>query len=216
MKKLSLLIAVIFVTAILFAQMPGGMPGGGMGQSNMGHIYGKLTDATGKPVGDASVMLMQKKMDTVSKKIKEILVKGMITKSNGDFNFEELPTRANLVLKISIGGFKPMEQAVSFMPKFTPGAAAPTTGGMPSFDKDLGNIKLITDAKQLQDVVITSATPSIRLSADKKIFNVEKNIMSAGGTGLDVMRNVPSVNVDIDGNVTLRNSAPQILVDGRC
>ena len=39
--------------------------------------------------------------------------------------------------------------------------------------------------------------------------------MSAGGTGLDVMRNVPSVNVDIDGNVTLRNAAPQILVDGR-
>ena len=55
----------------------------------------------------------------------------------------------------------------------------------------------------------------IRLDIDKKIFNVEKNIMSAGGTGLDVMRNVPSVNVDIDGNVTLRNSAPQLFVDGR-
>jgi len=34
--------------------------------------------------------------------------------------------------------------------------------------------------------------------------------MSAGGTGVDVMRNVPSVNVDIDGNVTMRNSAPQL------
>ena len=39
--------------------------------------------------------------------------------------------------------------------------------------------------------------------------------MSAGGTGLTVMRNVPSVNVDVDGNVALRYSPPQLLVDGR-
>jgi len=84
----------------------------------------------------------------------------------------------------------------------------------PSFNKDLGNIKLVTDFKQLQDVTITSVSPSVRLNTDKKIFNVEKNIMSSGGTG-HVMRNVPSVNVDTDGNVTLRNSPPQLLVDGR-
>jgi hypothetical protein len=97
------------------------------------------------------------------------------------------------------------------------GASMPGGGmpSMPSFDKDLGNIKLTINAKQLETVVITSSTPGIKLNADKKIFNVEKNIMSAGGTGLDVMRNVPSVNVDIDGNVTMRNSAPQLLVDGR-
>ena len=44
---------------------------------------------------------------------------------------------------------------------------------------------------------------------------LKKNIVSAGGTALDVMKNVPSVNVDIDGNVTLRNAAPQLYVDGR-
>ncbi|MEJ7914237.1 MAG: outer membrane beta-barrel family protein, partial [Chitinophagaceae bacterium] len=41
------------------------------------------------------------------------------------------------------------------------------------------------------------------------------NITSAGGSAVDVMKNVPSVSVDIDGNVTLRNNAPQIFVDGR-
>ena len=96
-----------------------------------------------------------------------------------------------------------------------PGATKPGAGSIPSFDKDLGNIKLVIDSKQLQDVTITSVSPSVRLNADKKIFNIEKNIMSAGGTGLDVMRNVPSVNVDIYGNVPLRNSPPQLLVDGR-
>lgn len=214
MKKILLIITIVFAHYLVMAQMPGGMPGN-MSAGNMGHVYGKLVDTDGKPVNGASVMLMAKKVDSVTKKVKEILVKGMITKSNGDFNFEELSIRGILTMKVSSSGFKPFSQPISFLPKMEPGAAKPPIGGMPSFDKDLGNIKLDTDAKQLQDVVVTSVTPSIRLNADKKIFNVEKNIMSAGGTGLDVMRNVPSVNVDIDGNVTLRNSAPQLLVDGR-
>ena len=53
------------------------------------------------------------------------------------------------------------------------------------------------------------------MDIDKKVFNVDKNIVSAGGTALDVMRNVPSVQVDIDGNVTMRNASPQIYIDGR-
>ncbi len=221
MKKFLLLIAVFIFTTGLFAQMPpGAMPGNGAMQApgNIGHVYGKITDADGKPIGDASVMLMQTKMDTTTKKMKQVLVKGMITKSNGDFNFEELPLMGKLVLKISTTGYKAMEQEVSFMPKRDPAAATTPPAqrpSMPSFDKDLGNIKLTPDAKQLQDVVVTAVSPSVRLSGDKKIFNVEKNIMSAGGTGLDVLRNVPSVNVDIDGNVTMRNSAPQLLIDGR-
>ena len=217
MKKILLLIAIIITSLGVFAQMPAGMQPGGMnkGMGNVGHVYGKLTDADGKPVTGASVMLMRKKMDSTTKKMKEVLVKGMITKSNGDFSFDELSTTGNLQLKISSSGFKATDQAISFLPKMEPGATKPAAGSMPSFDKDLGNIKLVTDSKQLQDVTITSVSPSVRLNADKKIFNVEKNIMSAGGTGLDVMRNVPSVNVDIDGNVTLRNSPPQLLVDGR-
>ena len=63
--------------------------------------------------------------------------------------------------------------------------------------------------------MVTASTPTMKLELDKKVFNVEKNIVSAGGTGLDVMRNVPSVNVDIDGNVTLRGATPTIFVDGR-
>jgi outer membrane receptor protein involved in Fe transport len=53
------------------------------------------------------------------------------------------------------------------------------------------------------------------MGIDRKIFNVDRNLVSAGGTAIDVMKNVPSVSVDIDGNVTLRNNAPQIFVDGR-
>src|SRR6185437_5258974 len=55
----------------------------------------------------------------------------------------------------------------------------------------------------------------LQMNIDRKVFNVDKSLTSAGGTAVDVMKNVPSVNVDIDGNVTLRNSTPQIYIDGR-
>ena len=53
------------------------------------------------------------------------------------------------------------------------------------------------------------------MDIDKKVFSVDKNIVSTGGTAVDIMKNVPSVNVDLDGNVSLRNASPQIFVDGR-
>ncbi len=210
MRKLIILLTAIVFSTGLMAQAPGFMPAVG---GNAGRVFGKLVDADGKPVADASVMLMHKQLDSATKKMKEILLKAMITKANGEFSFEELPVRGGLTLKVSSTGFKNYQLPISFMPE--KGEAAAPGGGMPSFEKDLGNIQLSTDSKDLQNVTITSVTQSIKLDADKKVFNVDKNIMSAGGTAVDVMRNVPSVNVDIDGNVTMRNAAPQLLVDGR-
>jgi len=206
MMKIAFLVTILIVANGLFAQMPGGGPGPGAGAANMGHVFGKITDSAGKPLADVSVVLLQNRVDPASKKSKEVLLKGAVTKNNGEFNFEELPIMASLKLKISISGYKPMEQTISFRP---------AAGGPPSFDKDLGKLKLSNDVKQLETVTVTANKPLVRLDADKKVFNVEKNIVSAGGTAVDVMKSVPSVNVDIDGNVTLRNSAPQIYVDGR-
>ena len=97
------------------------------------------------------------------------------------------------------------------MPK--PSGASPSkpgdmSGAMNGFDKDLGNIKLSFDIRQLQSVTVTASKPTLKMDIDKRTYNVEKDIVNAGGTALDVMKNVPSVNVDIDGNVLLRNSAP--------
>ncbi|MEO8770246.1 MAG: TonB-dependent receptor, partial [Ferruginibacter sp.] len=210
MRKILIVIVAVMITGTLFAQMPQGGPGK-MGASSAGHIYGKITDANGKPVGEATVLLMQNKFDSTSKKSKQLLFKNFITAGNGDFTFEDLPVGSKYVLKISNTGYKALDIPVSFFGKKDPNS----NPGIPSFEKDLGNIKLDADVKDLQAVTVTSNTSSLRLSGDKKIFNVEKNIMSVGGTGVDVMRNVPSVNVDIDGNITMRNAAPQLLVDGR-
>ena len=221
----TLLTAVLFCT-LLKAQMPQGATGGQRAATpSIGRVYGKILDANGKAISEASVMVMQTKMDTVTKKMKQVLLKGAVTETNGDFDFDHLSIMGNLQLKISATGFALVSMPISFMPKGGMGtlqkppssapAGMPAMGAMPSFEKDFGNIKLAVDAKQLQSVTVTATAPGIKLNGDRKIFNVEKNIMSAGGTGVDVMRNVPSVNVDIDGNITLRNSAPQLLVDGR-
>ncbi len=216
MKKILLLLAAIILKISVFAQPPGGgkMPAA----ANIGHVYGKLVDSAGKPVSDASVILLQTRFDTASKKTKDVLLKGLTTKANGEFSFEELPMFGKLKLKISATGYKAIEQNVSFqMP--APSGGAPKQGDMSqamnAFDKDLGNIKMLNDVKQLQTVTVTASKPTLRMDIDKKVYNVEKDIVNAGGTALDVMKNVPSVNVDIDGNVTLRNSTPQIYIEGR-
>lgn len=214
MKKFLSLLSLAFIVFHASAQMPADVPGSRTsrpGIPSIGHIYGKIVDSSGKGIQDASVMILQSRFDSTTHKKKDILLKGGATKSNGDFSFEELPVVGVLTLKISAVGFGNIEQTASFM------AGRPASGGalVPNFEKDLGKIKLLPDARQLQTVTVTGTKSLMKLDIDKKVFNVEKNIVSAGGTGVDVMKNVPSVNVDIDGNVSLRNSAPQLLVDGR-
>jgi hypothetical protein len=83
-------------------------------------------------------------------------------------------------------------------------------------DKDLGNIKIEADATNLGNVTVTStAKPQFEMGIDRKIFNVDKNLMAAGQTATEIMKNIPSLNVDIDGNVTLRNASPTIFIDNR-
>jgi hypothetical protein len=64
-------------------------------------------------------------------------------------------------------------------------------------------------------VEIVGEKPAYTMAIDKRVFNVDKNLSSIGGTATDVLKQVPSVNVDIDGNVSVRNGTPTIFVDGR-
>ncbi|PSL19917.1 TonB-dependent receptor [Chitinophaga ginsengisoli] len=208
MQKFLWLIAMLTISLQLSAQQrPGGFAGGK--PPSIGRLYGKILDNEGKPMPYTSVIVFQNRFDSATRTKKDVLIKGVITQNNGEFNLEELPIIGPLVLKVSATGFKPYSQVVSFITK------KPAPGTMPSFDKDLGNIKLTSDISQLQGVTVTASKPLMKVDMDKKVFNVEKNISSAGGTALDVMKNVPSVNVDIDGNMTMRNAAPQLYIDGR-
>jgi len=224
MKKI-LLVAIIFIiSSQLFAQYPsGGGANKGRQMPAIGHIYGKVVDSLGKPLAGASIVLLQNKFDSTTKKTKQLLFKGATTEANGDFDFSELPF-FGITMKISAVGYKPFEEKISFQPKAPAGNAAPGGQGnqaqqmsnmMGAMDKDLGNIKLQPDVNTLQTVTVSAAAGSLKMDIDKKTFNVDKNLVSAGGTAVDIMKNVPSLQVDIDGNVKLRNATPQIYIDGR-
>ncbi len=233
-RNLVTTIALSFFFALTsFAQAPGGQPGakpaapGAPGAArqappSIGRAYGKITDSTGQPMGPATAVILKSTVDPTTKKKKLILLKGMDTKANGEFNFEDLPIVAPLVLRVSATGYKSQDITFTIMPAQAAPAVAPAgqsnaspLANLPSFEKNLGTVKLAIDVTQLATATVVGKTPPMKLELDKKVFNVAQNIVSAGGTGVDVMRNVPSVNVDIDGNVTLRGSTPTIFVDGR-
>lgn len=201
----------------LSAQFPGGGAARGGGQNmNVGHFYGKVIDAaTNKPIDAASVQLLQNKLDTATKKRKDVIVSGMLTTKKGEFTLENLPVMASYKLIITAIGYKTIEQKPAFVLNMAGAKPGDMSSMMSAVDKDLGNIKMETDTQQLEGVTVTADKPLLTMSIDRKIFNVEKNLASVGGTAVDVMKNVPSLNVDIDGNVTLRNAPPQIFVDGR-
>jgi outer membrane receptor protein involved in Fe transport len=214
----------IFTVVVLFlvscgamAQNPmGGGNRAGTGQQMAGRFYGKLVDAkSGKPIEYASVQLVQNKFDTATRKRKEVVIAGMLTRANGEFSLENIPSSGQFKLKVTVVGFKDYEQPVAFDMKTGGGANSDFSSLLGGLDKDLGNIKLDIEEKTMENVTVTSSKPGLQLGIDRKIFNVDKNLVSAGGSAVDVMRNVPSINVDIDGNVTMRNNTPQIFVDGR-
>lgn len=81
---------------------------------------------------------------------------------------------------------------------------------------ELGKIKLEKNVQNVEGVNIRAEKSSVEFKLDKRVFNVGKDISSTGMGALDVLNNVPSVNVDIDGAISLRNnSGVQILINGK-
>ncbi|HEY6082055.1 MAG TPA: TonB-dependent receptor, partial [Chitinophagaceae bacterium] len=166
---------------------------GGMQMPRIGHLFGRIMDAsTNKPVEFAAVSLLKEKDSTV--------VNGMLTQGNGDFSLENVPF-GQFILRINFIGYNSRYKNVTVTPQKP--------------EQDLGNFKLSASTHGLKEAVVTANKSTFTMGIDKKVFNVEKSLASVGGTATDVLRQVPTVNVDIDGNVTLRNGSPTIFVDGK-
>lgn len=224
MKNIVLATFLIFQSLISIAQFSGGgRPGGGRmsSQMNIGHFYGKIVDSkTGKGLEGVTIQLKGNKFDTATKQMKEAILKTVLTESNGDFSLEGLMLFGSFKLKVSAIGFKTLEKQISFGIKMPQQGQTPDAAAMQQMmalaDKDLGNLKIEVDATDLGAVTVTAtAKQQFELGIDRKIFNVDKSITAAGQTASELMKSIPSVSVDIDGNVTLRNATPTIFIDGR-
>lgn len=224
MKNFFLFIFLCLIAIAGFSQFPGRQ---GNGQNmNAGHFYGKIMDsASGKGIDGATVQLLGKRFDTTTKKMREAILATVVTTPKGEFSLDNLPVMGNFTLRVNALGYKDLSKQVTFGLKFQQNKSANQSAsdqqdrisqiaGM--IDKDLGNIKLQAAETTLANVTVTStAKPFFEMGVDRKIFNVDKNLVTTGQTATEVMKQIPSLNVDIDGNVTMRNAAPQLFIDGR-
>ena len=202
-----LLSFLIVVSSYAFAQAQppkGNRQGGGPRQAMVGKVYGKIIDADTKKPVEYAVVQVFKAVAAGEDSTKAPLIGGGISAANGDFSVENVPVGESLTLAVNFVGYG------IYRSKFTLNAGQ----GMGMPEKDLGNIKLAVSST-MKEVVIDGGDSDYKIEFDKRIYDVEKNPMNAGGTAEDVLRNIPSVQVDLDGNVSMRNAAPQIFIDGR-
>jgi len=160
-----------------------------------GKIKGAVVDAKSKtPLEYATVALYSADENK--------LISGTITDYLGHFKLD-----------------KPIEGEYYLLISFI-GLADEKTGNFTVTDKhsnlNLGNVFLEPDTEVLNEVEIVEKRASIEYKIDKKVINVDKQLTAEAGTAIDVLESVPSVQVDIEGNVTLRGSTGfTVLIDGK-
>lgn len=169
-------------------------------------LYGKVLDTDNKGIPAATVEVYIKRKNAGNESSYDSLIAGTLTKNNGDFTFVNFTMPDSFSLNISNMGYTFRSQVVKL-------SAANKSVSPPQID--LGNIKLEKEATALQEIKVVGTKPTLQMGIDRKVFTVDKSITSTGGTAIDVMRNIPSVTVDVNGEVQLRNTSPQIFVDGR-
>src|SRR5258705_9977222 len=176
MRRIIAVLVSFLASYTLFAQVPqvGGNRPAGNRQMPTGNLYGKLIDSkSSKPIEYASVQLLANKYDSVSKKRKETTVAGMLTKANGEFRLENIPVFGPLKLKVTVVGFNPFEQPVSFDIKMGGGNNGDMTALLGAVDKDLSQIEIDVDEKTLEKVTVTASNPGLRVGHDPKGFNAD-------------------------------------------
>lgn len=125
-------------------------------------------------------------------------LQGGITNKEGIFNFEIFPGRYTITTEY-----------ISFEKDIKEGVVLKES-------KDLETIALVIEVNSLNEVELTAERTEVEIRLDKRVYNVGKDITVRGGSVSDVMDNIPSVSVDVEGNISLRgNDNVRILVNGK-
>ena len=154
-------------------------------------VSGKVLDVdTGQALEYATISL--------SNQLKKDEITGGITDENGNFSIEVKPGMYNIKIDyISFESFTKEKVVVRS-------------------DLSLGEVKLNIDVNLLEEVEVRAERTEVEIRLDKKIYNIGQDITVRGGSVSDVLANIPSLEVDIDGNVSLRgNSNVKILINGK-
>lgn len=155
-------------------------------------ITGRLFDAaTRQPLDFANV--------SISPSTDNTPVTGVVTDENGRFSIGNIPN-GEYTVHCSFMGYTEQTRTVLLQGK----------------PLNIGKIYLSEDTQQLQEVEVVAQGSTMRFELDKKVFSVDQNIASTGGSATDVLENIPSVDVDQEGNISLRNSeSVEIWINGK-
>jgi len=213
MRYIFLLCLSFFITNVLPAQIDKEpIPSADVDEMQLksdNSILGKVTDIqNNKGIEAASVQLFAHITDPASHQVKDSLIAAMLSKANGDFHFTNIFPFRDLQIRISAVGYGSYSNVFQFL-------QTKDSTRKSIVHKDLGNIVMSRENERLEGVTIMASRPAMKMGIDKKVFDVDKTLSAKGGTAVDVMKNIPSVSVDVDGNIELRNSSPTIFIDGR-
>jgi outer membrane receptor protein involved in Fe transport len=194
MRKLFTLSVSVLILINSVAQRPQGdysrenLPGEGI-------ITGKVQDQVTETFVEYATVGIYRHRDSS-------LITGTITDEDGIFVLKDLPYGFYYV-ELSFIGYKKSRISKIRL----------TTGNR---IVDLGVIKLEPAYTSLEQVEVVADRPHIEYKIDRKVVTVSEDVSSAGGTAVDVLENTPSIQTDVEGNVTLRGSSNfKVLVDGK-
>ncbi len=160
-------------------------------------LTGRVLDAeSNKPIESATVQIYSLK-DTTK------LVKGTATDAEGNFVLADFRP-GKFELRVSVIGYNTSKiKEVDVLPM--------------NPEVSVGDIKIKAGSEFVtSEITVEAEKNMMEMGIDKKVFNVEKDIMSQSGSATDILRNIPSVTVDSDGNISLRGSGNvRILINGK-
>lgn len=156
-------------------------------------VKGKIVDAGGSALDFVNVKLTSK-TDNAS-------VYGAISDENGQFAVEGVPA-GEYELDVTFVGYQTIKRSVAIK----------------SLNEQvaLGKLVLREDAKMLGEVEVVGQASQMRFDIDKKVFNVDQNLAASGASASEMLQGIPSVDVDNEGNVSLRNSTSvEVWINGK-
>lgn len=189
MRKLLVILNLIFVYSLIWSQAPESTA---VEKPRKGVLVtGKVVDKnSGEPLEFATISLHKKSDNN--------LIAGSTSKRNGEFTIET--SEREFYIRIGFLGYNTKEIREYSLSK----------GRV-----NLKSIAIEPDSEVLDEIAVVGEKSQTVFKLDKRVFNVGKDLSGAGGSALDILNNVPSVDVSIEGNVSLRgNTNVQILING--
>ncbi|MEZ0484667.1 outer membrane beta-barrel protein [Fibrella aquatica] len=151
-----------------------------------GKVYGVVLDSmTNQPVEFASVALVNLETNRP--------IDGAVCDAQGRFTMN----------RVVSGTFRLLVSFVGYRNQIVPKVVVEGRGT----DINLGSILLAPEVRNLKEVVVTGQAAMVEEKVDRLVYNAERDLTSKGGDATDVMRKVPLLTVDLDGNVSLRGSS---------